>query len=637
MSAGETTLPNGFRVDEFEIVRVLGDGGFGITYLGWDHVLDKPVAIKEYYPQDWAQRLADNSVRPTSSAQSENFDWGRDRFLDEAKTLAKFNHPNLVRAYRYFNSDELNTSFIVMDYVEGEPLESVLKREKTLSADKVRFVMERLLEGLDQVHRLHFLHRDIKPANVLLSAETGQPILIDFGAARQTVQTRTVALTAIVTPGYGPHEQYSVEGDNQGPWTDIYALCALGYRALTGFPPPEGNTRFEQDSFRPLDENAYSDPALCRAINRGLRVITRERPASAKEWCEVAECETLSLPQDDQTKAKWTQKRSTNKPVKAVKPPLLKRVPVAGITAGLLGLIVLGGGAFAGWTFFSATTESPLQPGGTPVGSTANVSRAIDTSQAAPQEYQIGDVFSDCEGCPEMIVVPDGRFQMGSASNSPGHSPSEAPVHTVSIDTPFAIGRYEVTIDEWALCVQSGGCQGYDPATQGVDTSNGRFPVTMVPYVLAQQYANWLSRQTGKTYQLPSEAEWEYAARGGTQTVFTWGNSLIRDMANCTGCVSGADPSGVVPVGSYSANGYGLYDVQGNVWEWTRDCRSENYESTPRNGSAHQDGDCTNRAVRGGSFADAPETIRPANRYFVIANQPRASNKLGFRIVRELD
>jgi len=212
-------LPKGYRFEDYEVVRVLGHGGFGITYLGFDDNLDKPVAIKEYLPDGLAVRDATDSVVPKAASLTKDFQWGLDRFLDEAKTLARFQHRNLIQVFRFFRAN--GTAYIVMEYAEGETLKELLQRREKLSRDELWAVMEPLLDGLEALHSHQFMHRDIKPSNIIIR-DDGSPVLIDFGAARQAVGSRSQTLTAIVTPRFAPLEQYSSDG-NQGPWTDIYA------------------------------------------------------------------------------------------------------------------------------------------------------------------------------------------------------------------------------------------------------------------------------------------------------------------------------------------------------------------------------------------------------------------------------
>jgi formylglycine-generating enzyme required for sulfatase activity len=229
-----------------------------------------------------------------------------------------------------------------------------------------------------------------------------------------------------------------------------------------------------------------------------------------------------------------------------------------------------------------------------------------------------GKVFRDCADCPEMVVVPAGSFQMGGEF--------EKPVHQVSIEA-FAVGKYEVTFAAWDACVAAGGCS-HHPDDKG--WGRGNSPVMNVSWDDAQEYVAWLSRKTGKSYRLPSEAEWEYAARGGTTTDYWWGNSASPSMANY-GLFAGGRTQ---PVGSYPANPFGLYDVLGNVSEWTLDCWNDGYAGAPGNGTAWTTGDCGIRVTRGGGMGHDPAVLRSARRLYDDPDY-RVSH-LGFRLARTL-
>ena len=244
-------LPQGTRIGDFEFHRVLGQGGFGITYLGWNLALDIPVAIKEYLPGDLATRERDMSVVPQSSQVAPDFQWGLERFLDEARTLARFQHPNIVRVHQYFEAH--STAYIAMDYVEGEDLSAYLTGKGTLSEAELKAILYPLLSALEVVHGADYLHRDIKPGNIVLGDADGSPVLLDFGAARQEVGAKSRSVTSIVTPGYAPIEQYSSRG-RQGPWTDIYALGGVCYQALTGQVPEDATDRVRNDPLIPVTE-----------------------------------------------------------------------------------------------------------------------------------------------------------------------------------------------------------------------------------------------------------------------------------------------------------------------------------------------------------------------------------------------
>lgn len=275
----ESSLPSGFRFEEYEIVRVLGAGGFGITYLGYDHHLDKPVAVKEYLPSELAIRKGDTSVVAKSSGDTGNFDWGLERFLEEARVLARFDEPNLPKVYRYFHAH--GTGYIVMEYVEGETLSELYKRKGSLSEPALKELVDPLLTGLSSVHAAGFLHRDIKPSNIVIR-DNGTPVLIDFGSARAALGVKSRSVTSIVTPGYAPLEQYSTKG-KQGPWTDIYALGAVLYRGLTGKVPDDATDRILSDELEPL-AGGTGDDLFRRAVDWALQVREEDRPQSIEAW-----------------------------------------------------------------------------------------------------------------------------------------------------------------------------------------------------------------------------------------------------------------------------------------------------------------------------------------------------------------
>ncbi|MCY4513844.1 MAG: SUMF1/EgtB/PvdO family nonheme iron enzyme, partial [Candidatus Tectomicrobia bacterium] len=218
-----------------------------------------------------------------------------------------------------------------------------------------------------------------------------------------------------------------------------------------------------------------------------------------------------------------------------------------------------------------------------------------------------GDAFQDrlTSGgkAPEMVVIPAGSFRMGCVSGLDCES-DEKPVHTVTIPQPFAVSKYEVTFSNWEACVSGGGCKGYRPTDR--DWGRGRRPVINVSWNDAKEYVDWLSSQTGQPYRLLTEAEWEYAARAGATTKYSWGNDIGRSRANCDGCGSPWDDSQTAPVGSFGANAFGLHDMHGNVLEWVEDCWNGSYSGAPSNGSAWLRGNCERRVLRGGSWYNLP-------------------------------
>ena len=275
-------LPARHRLEEYEIVRVLGAGGFGITYLAFDHQLDGPVAIKEYFPAEVAVRADGWCVVASSAERQEVFAWGLDRFIEEARSLHRFRHPNVVQVHRYVAAR--GTAYIVMEYVEGESLKEILDARGPLSATAWRRWLDPLLDGLAHVHGHGYLHRDLKPANIMIRAVYGEPVLIDFGAARAAARERTHTREEL-TPKYAPIEQHGSREGTQGPPTDIYALAAVSYRALTGAPPPSAPDRVIYDRYEPLSDRATGpDRAWLAAIDQGLLLRPADRPQTVAAW-----------------------------------------------------------------------------------------------------------------------------------------------------------------------------------------------------------------------------------------------------------------------------------------------------------------------------------------------------------------
>ena len=241
-----------------------------------------------------------------------------------------------------------------------------------------------------------------------------------------------------------------------------------------------------------------------------------------------------------------------------------------------------------------------------------------------------GTVFRDCPTCPEMVVVPAGRFQMGCVSGRDCQY-DERPVHEVQVPS-FALGVYEVTFEEYE---RFAGATGRDRPNDGGWGRGGR-PVINVSWENAQAYATWLSDETGEDYRLPSDSEWEYAARAGTTTQYSWGQDIGRNRANCGDCGSRWDGDETAPAGSFAPNAWGLHDMHGNVLEWVEDCWHENYARAPRDGSAWTSGrNCGRRVLRGGSWGDHPAYLRSADRRF--GDVGARYDHIGFRVSRPLD
>ena len=655
-------LPQGHRLQEYELVRVLGFGGFGMTYLGFDHNLDKAVAIKEYLPSDIATRTGDNSVVPQASQFRDDFEWGLDRFVDEARALARFDHRHIIKVYRFFEAH--GTAYIVMEYAEGETLSAFLERKGTLKEAELKAILYPILDGLEVVHGADFLHRDIKPGNIIIRDEDNSPVLLDFGSARQAMGARSRSVTSIITPGYAPIEQYSSRGD-QGPWTDIYALGGVCYRALTGEVPYDATDRMRDDPLIPVSERCAGQVSaeFLSAIDWALAVDEGDRPQSIAEWRAKLEGTTVTaFPSGDESPISVAPVEEASTPSAVsqdVAPESEQQDKGHGkVLLGVLGmcllLAILGG--YLWWSeknqeaeimrymaqFEEALRRKYLLMAGIYVDSIraidsdapvlseleerlsaarqaeqgrqeAGSTRLAAAESERRQEQRVGRSFRDCAKCPQMVVVPSGSFTMGSLSGEEGRNNDESPQHVVRIDYRFAVGVYEVTFAEWDACVNAGGCREYIPDDEG--WGRGNRPVINVSWEDAQSYVRWLSARTGHKYGLLSESEWEYVARAGTTTVYSWSDNIGRTRANCDGCGSQWDGEKTAPVGSFSANAWGVHDMHGNVWEWIEDCYNDSYMGAPPDGSAWKSGNCSKRVLRGGSWFSDPRDLRSAIRY----------------------
>ena len=664
-TGGGDFLAAGTRLKQFEIERVLGAGGFGVTYLAHDtSALKRLVAIKEYLPP-WGRREPGGGVGPRLAAQVKDYEWGLKRFLEEAQVLAGLHHAHIVQVYQVFESR--GTAYMVTEYVKGRSLESALRAEGPWPVDRVLDLLDGLIAGLAEVHGKGLVHRDVKPANVMLR-EDESPVLIDFGAARQAVGGRSGSLQPVLTPGYAPIEQYSKKG-RQGPWTDVYALGALAYEALSGHAPDEATERALDDSLQPIAEAASQavSARLSSAVMSALAFRRENRPQSVREW------RALLLPVDSEAGKPeqpeprplwlrlwqwlwlWLARAAV---LVAVMPPTVAglvwwfgnesapenkrtvaRVPV-GENAG-----EAGHGAGSGPEVDVSGRVDVIAVPGAEAGSGADPSPATNETGSALENPTSEDltqdgnsysrlVFRDCAGCPEMVEIPEGEFKMGSPTSEEGRWDDEGPQHQVILRS-FALGVTEVTFDEWEACVRGDGCDGYRPRDRG--WGRGSRPVIYVSWVDAQAYVSWLSKSTGAQYRLPSESEWEYAARAGTTTPFHTGATISTDQANYIGVGSMTYREWTMPVRTFAQNAFGLYDVHGNVWEWVEDCLHDSYRGAPSDGTAWTvGGDCGHRVLRGGSWdSNSPWYIRSA---FRGRNAASDRNSLtGFRVAMTLD
>ena len=417
-------LPPGTRFEEYRLDAVLGAGGFGITYRAYDANLDKFVAIKEYLPVEFATRTEASTVVPHSNANAQDYHWGLTRFLDEARTLARFDHPHLNRVHRFFESN--GTAYMILEYVQGETLADQLSRERQLPEESLQRLLEEVLSGLEVMHEAGYVHRDIKPGNLMLREEDGSAVVLDFGAARQAVGQRSKAITSILTPGYAPVEQYDSQADDVGPWSDIYALGMVAYRCVSGISDgelPDAVTRGRTQRKGGVDlqpaieagKGRYNQKLL-EAIDWAIEVDEEDRPQSVDAWRQA-----LAGDGRRQGPAKPVRKPATQK----TRDTTTGRSGPSWSTVALTVVIValLGVGAWWGWQeypqLFSQRSDDTQQ--------LAQQAATTDVPGEILQETESGE-SGEAVARTEQAQPPEIAEAEQPASKEPALSPEEADV-----------------------------------------------------------------------------------------------------------------------------------------------------------------------------------------------------------------
>lgn len=666
MESLDQSLPAGSRIGKFVVSAVLGVGGFGITYRARDERLGVDVAIKEYLPLELALRDGTTrTVRPHASRQSD-YHFGLDRFLEEARTLARFKHPNIVRVVDFL--EENGTAYLVMEYEPGESLGAYLRRtgfRGGMPEPEIRRILDAVLSGLEAVHGAGLLHRDIKPDNVYLRTGGGSPLLIDFGSARYALGAQSRSMSAVVSMGYAPPEQYASRGASQGPWTDLYAVGATLYELVRGEHPPESPERSERlmngdgDSLQPFDsrERSVYSAGLLGAIEKGLQIAWRQRPQTVAEFRKllgsaasaelahepartrtVGEQERFGIPgpiktsrgQEDERLGEREGEPWITDTVSGDGPgPDISTVSAGASQAGdgraawMLGLLAL---VVAGLGLAYGLRDRAPASGDIPVVSGDTSGGAAAPSVGHPYRRRLK---SGGEG-PEMVVLAGGSYLRGSPEIEEGRDTDEGPQRQVTVRS-FAMGVTELTFADWDRCVATGGCT-HQPDDEG--WGRGDRPVINVNWEDAQAYVRWLSGETGRRYRLPTEAEWEYAARAGTTTAYWWGEQFDGSRVNGRGTAGTDRWVNTSPVKSFSPHPWGLYDISGNVWEWVEDCYHDSFQGTPLDGSAVEVARCDVRVLRGGGWNVEPARLRSANRLGDL--QTNRSIHFGFRLAEDL-
>lgn len=375
--------PGSLLQDRYVIGRVLGYGGFGVTYVAWDEQMERKVAVKEYLPSEFSTRMPDSTqVTVFSGDKEEQFQSGLDKFIDEAKRLAKFHSANgIIHIFDSFK--ENNTAYIVMEYLEGETLKERLQREGKMEINEALAIVLPILYALKEVHKLGIIHRDIAPDNIYLTNETdanGNPIvkLLDFGAARFSTTKHSKSLSVLVKPGYSPEEQYRSKGD-QGPWTDVYAVSATLYRMITGVVPQDSIERCTKDNVKkPSQLGIKINKSLENAIRNGMNIKIENRTQSVDSLIEELESE--------QTKRRKEKIRHMD----IGRWPRWLKITAGSLTAAVVAMIVLVGLWMAD---VIKPVDSTIPKGQTRVPNVINLSvaKAEKQAKAAGLEFQIID------------------------------------------------------------------------------------------------------------------------------------------------------------------------------------------------------------------------------------------------------
>ncbi len=630
----------------YEMERLLAVGGMGVVYAGVAVETGIPVAIKMIRPELAADPVISGLFRR------------------EATALHRLRHDSIVGYYVFSVDPALNATYLAMEFVPGRSLSDVAA-ERPLDLRSVRVLQKRLASGLQAAHEAGIVHRDISADNIILpNSDPARAKIIDFGIARNVGDGQTIIGSRFAGKNnYSSPEQFGLFGGVVTDKSDVYSLGLVLAETMVGHPlDMRGSMAEVVEKRERVPDLSEIDDRMQPLLERMLQPNPADRPSMAEvaAWDMVRE-PTSSLPV-----------APTPAPARIQPVTVRSRVPL--IAAGAAGAFaVLALLAFLFWpgarreppvaamerTKAQTVAAQPAMPpspalppiaGPLPAPSPAVAApppvtpvvepqpAAIPSLQPAPQPslpVNAGDAVpptapqpdpqvasapaaADCRACADLVPISEGRMAMGSARDA-----SERPIHDVAIQ-PFLIGRSPVTVGDWKACVRAGAC-GYEP--KGDDNE----PVFNVSYDDVQQYLAWITRLTGRSYRLPSEAEWEFAARAGSRTAYWWGDQFDEAMAGCHKC--GPARSEPLPVGRYQANALGLYDMLGSIGQWVSDCWHKDYRGAPKDSAPWDSKGCRERVLRGGSWMSEPANLTVTSRDFYDVSVRYPSH--GFRIARD--
>lgn len=603
--------------DKYRIIKTLGNGGFGITYLAEHELAGRNVCIKEFFPKEYYNRDDDSrNVSLGSNGSAEIMGRFKDKFIKEAKTIARLDHPNIIHIHDVFV--ENNTAYYVMEYIEGESLSDVVRRCGPLAEKDAVEYIRAVASALDYIHQRRIMHLDIKPANVMLRKEDNRAILIDFGLSKQydAEGNQTSSTPLGISAGYAPMEQYQQGGVQEfSPETDIYSLGAALYYLVTGSVPPQAAVIV--DSGIPALP-AHLSSGVRNAIERAMEVQRRRRPHSVKEFLALLDGDgettilppqqPLTPPSEDTIITPPVKEQPKVEPRKAEQPkptptPTTPKKRSKWWLWLLLLLVAVGG--VVGYMMSGGDEPEP-----TNYPELTNYTDYTETAYGVDMS---------------MVWVEGGSFKMGSDI---GDS-DEQPVHNVTLDG-YWIGATEVTQAQWESVMGTDIRQQRDKAGYSSLYGEGsNYPMYYVNYDEAKEFCRRLSERTGRTYTLPTEAQWEYAARGGRDGVR---DNYTYSGSNSIGSVAwyyGNSGDRTNPVGRKSPNQLGLYDMSGNLWEWCLDYYGSYSSSSQTNPTGPSSGDF--RVLRGGSWDFDESNCRVTNRFY--SNPSLRDSDDGFRVV----
>ncbi len=602
----------------YKIIRLLGSGGFGETYLAED--LDIPTNPK---PKCVVKHLRPQSTNPEVIQIAQNL------FNREAEVLYRLSnlHSQIPKLHAHF--EEGQEFYLVQEFVDGGDLSKELSPGKRWDEDTVKQLLEDILAVLAVVHEKNIIHRDIKPANLMRRNEDGKIVLIDFGAVKEIMavnaQGQTDLTITIGTAGYMPLEQAAGQPKL---CSDIYAVGMVGIYALTGIQPYEFPKDPTTGEVIWRNRASVSDK-FANILDKMVLYHFSQRYQNAAEALQgLSQIKPRPKPQPKQYKQQQTQLKPRRE--------LLKTLGWVGAGVGLsavAGKLLEVNSNQQQPTSPSTTAEAPAVSTQITLKSsqfetvTVDARGTIIRRQKQEAKYFVEDLGNGVTL--EMVQIPGGTFIMGSPATEAKRSNDESPQHQVTVPA-FFMGRYQVTQAQYQAIV------GNNPS----DFQGANRPVERVNWDEVVEFCKRLSKNSGRNYRLPSEAEWEYACRALTSTPFYCGETITSDLVNYNGTVTpyASAPKGVyreetTEVGKFfPPNAFGLYDMHGNVWEWCQDYWHDNYQNAPTDGSAWlTGGDNTRRLLRGGSWNDVPELCRSAARVWDAPDLH--SNDFGFRLV----